>query len=821
MVTTRLPVKAGLLMAASVLAMTGCASHGNGRHQYGRAAADLLREQARNRPTVPAPAPAAPVEIARTSTPAPPRPEPMMMPGSGVFARDAGPDGAAAPRLAAAAQPAIRPAALRESGDEISVNFVDADIREVVRSVIASTGGAPVLIDPKVQGQVTLQTSRPIRRSDALAMLEGALRVNGAALVETGGNYSVVPLQDAPKAAGITRFSLPDQDPAQGFGVHIVPLRHISAPEMAKILQPFIPAERIVRADASRPILIVAATRQEIATLNDLVNTFDVDWLRGMSFGMFPLENVKPSDLAKDLEAVFPGGPDGALAGQIRFVPVDRMNSLLVITQRADYLTKVRTWVQQLDRSRAADVPRVYVYNLQNASAENLAATLGDVFSTGGGRSGSGGDLAPGLRQSDLSNRGSGGFGNRGNGFGGSGNGFGSGGGFGSGNGFGGNRSSSFGSPAAYSPAYGPAAYGQALRNRIWDGGYQLAADAPPVPLGIEPPPATGRQAAPGSARSGDGPQTPDIRIIADRDRNALLIFATPNQYQMVEDAVRRLDTAPMQVLVEATIAEVTLNDQLNYGVEWFFKQHGSQFQLTDPTLGGIIGPAPGFSYLLSTASNIKVVLNALSSITNVDVLSSPQLLVLDNQVARLQVGDQVPIATQSAVSSVNPDAPIVNTISFRDTGVILEVRPRITSGGQVVLEVNQEVSDVVPTKTSGIDSPTIQQRNVHSTVAVQSGRSVALGGLIRNSYKDSHSGIPILSDIPILGALFSSTDVTQARTELLIMLTPRVIRNPAEAQQATDDLRRRMQSMDPGDPIGTVAPTAPTPLPAPGRPVR
>jgi len=212
-----------------------------------------------------------------------------------------------------------------------------------------------------------------------------------------------------------------------------------------------------------------------------------------------------------------------------------------------------------------------------------------------------------------------------------------------------------------------------------------------------------------------------------------------------------------------------------------------------------VLSTFPGFSALFSS-DNIGVVLNALEEVTDVDVISSPQLLVLDNQTARLQVGDQVPITTQQATSVIDPDAPLVSSVELRDTGVILTVTPRVNASGLVILEIQQEVSDVVAsvTETAAEQStPTINQRQISSTVAVQSGETVALGGLITDDRDRSRSGLPILSRIPIVGALFSTRSRTMRRTELLVLLTPSVIGSQAEARAATDELRRRMRGLD------------------------
>jgi general secretion pathway protein D len=258
---------------------------------------------------------------------------------------------------------------------------------------------------------------------------------------------------------------------------------------------------------------------------------------------------------------------------------------------------------------------------------------------------------------------------------------------------------------------------------------------------------------------------------------------------------LRRLDILPLQVLIEATIAEVALNDALEYGLQWAFESGDFSANSTNNVLGAVAQSFPGFNLVLDT-SDVRVVLSALAEVTDVEVVSSPQLMVLDNQTARLQVGDQVPISTQSSVSTLDPDAPIVNTISMFDTGVILEVTPRVNASGLVTLDIALDVSDAIPTETSGIDSPTIQQRSIRSIVSVQSGETVALGGLIRERSTESVTGIPILMDIPILGNLFKTTGRDAQRTELLVLITPRVVRGASEARAVTDELRRRLTTL-------------------------
>ena len=288
------------------------------------------------------------------------------------------------------------------------------------------------------------------------------------------------------------------------------------------------------------------------------------------------------------------------------------------------------------------------------------------------------------------------------------------------------------------------------------------------------------------------------MRIIADEKNNALVILATPREYRSVLAALRKLDIRPLQVLIEATIAEVKLNDELRYGLQWFFKSGSSEFALSSGTSSAISSTFPGFSYLLGIP-DVRVVLDALDSVTDFKVISSPQLMVLDNETATLQVGDQVPVVTRASTGTTT-DSTTINEVQFRDTGIILEVTPRVNAGGLVQLDISQEASEVVETKIGGSDNPTIQQRKIKSTIAVQSGQTVALGGLIKDKRTNTSAGVPFLSRIPILGALFGSKADIGERTELLIMITPRVIRNQRDARVVTDELRKRVRALTPLD---------------------
>jgi general secretion pathway protein D len=693
-----------------------------------------------------------------SDTPADAKPkEPSLFPGTDGFTRPA----------------AGRPTPLGVAKDaEVTLNFVDVDIREVLRIVLGDTLGVNYAVDPAVTGTITFRSAKPLKTVELLPALDRILAGQGAALVDADGLYQVVPADQAAKRGVPVRTGRGD---GAGQAAVVVPVQYVSAPELKAMLEPFKPPAAVIEADADGNTVIVSGGSGEVQTVIDLIRTFDVDWLQGMSFGLYPLDMTEAPEMVDNLHAIFGDEKSGPLKGLVRFVPIERMNAVLVISSRRGYLDKAGEWIKRLDVGDE-EVARIFVYYCQNTRAAQIADVLSEIFSPGSQtieRSG----LAPGLTPTTLrtarddtrpsfrtrveSERPTG---------------------------AGGSGLTEPRSSAAVSRA-DEATFGrETRRGRRSFGGGLREADAE-VDLG---------------ARG-------DIRILPDEVKNALVILAKPRDYRLVEAALRKLDIVPLQVLIEATILEIVLNDSLRYGVEWFFKygdskvafsRQGSAASPTSTPFGSFTRDAvtaslPGFTYFFQS-SGVNVVVNALDTVSDVNVVSSPQLFVLDNQTASLQVGDQVPITTRSAVSVVNPDSPVVNSVEYRDTGVILNVTPRVNASGLVSLDIVQEVSDAVPTTTSDITSPTIQQRRIESTVAVQTGETVALGGLIRDRRREGTQGLPFLSRIPVLGALFGTTEEAASRTELLVLITPRVISNTDEGRRVTDELRQRLRRVTP-----------------------
>ncbi|GAK33411.1 type II secretion system protein D [alpha proteobacterium Q-1] len=674
--------------------------------------------------------------------------------GSGQFTNDAQNDRGQPAKDAGFAE-------VREREGTYSLNFANADIRKVVDAVLGEALSLPYMIDSAVSGTITARSARALPAEQVIPALEDILAINRVALVERSGVYHVVPIEattgNAPLLSG--RESVRD-----GFGIHIIPLQYVSADEMQVSLEPFLAPGRGLQADNARNLLLFRGPSVEANDIVALVETFDVNWLQGMSFAILPLQHADVGDVISEMEAIFAKGSEeqpGPTDGVIRLLPIERMNAVLAISRQAQYLVSAKQWAERLDRGGGTDGQRMlYVYHLKNARASEIGEVLGELFdvrTVGEGAGQSGGGLAPGRQSGGLS--GTSGSGNT--------------------------ASSDDGSGAAGSGRGGVSGN---------NGGALSAAARTSTGGGGRASGAGGNSGSAFSSENGDGP-----RLIADDRNDAMLILATAQEFRMIESTIKRLDVSPLQVLIEATIAEVTLNDALNFGVRWFFdagNENTQNVSFSDVSNGAVAPTFPGFSYFFESNS-ARAALNALSEITDVTVVSSPQLMVLDNKTARLQVGDQVPVPVQQSVSTQDPDAPIVNSIQFQDTGVILEVTPHVNASGLVVLDVLQEVSDVVPTTSSGIDAPTIQQRTISSSVAVQTGETIALGGLIRDRSTSNDTGVPILMNIPFFGNLFKSKTLGNERTELLVMLTPRVVRDQAEAREVTQELRRRMKGLE------------------------
>lgn len=604
--------------------------------------------------------------------------------------------------------PAVSVEALRSGEPGYSLNLIDTSIAVAAKSVLGDILQASYVIDPRVKGTVTLQTSQPVSREALLDIVETALAVNGAAIVRKGGSYQIVPVSEA--MLSTPSVTVPLSTPAgPGVRVQVVELQYIGAEEMKSILEPISRQGSILRTDTTRNLLMLAGTANDLTAMRDAIATFDVDWMKGMSVALHSLKASAPEAVANELTTIF-GAEGGPGSNLIRFVPNERLNAVLVLTSRRSYLARASAWIAKLDKLASANEEQLFVYNIQNRPAKELAQVLQAVLSGKASGSSKTNTVAPDLVAATLTS----------------------------------------------------------------DEADQAEPDV--------------SAAAAYSDTSGT-----KTSIVADIENNALLISTTHREYDRVKLLLKQLDVMPTQILIEAVIAEVSLNDELKFGLRWFFESGNFRVGFSDLASGATSAAFPGFGWSFAT-SDVSVTLNALSSITDVNIVSAPTLMALNNQKATLQVGDQVPIVTQQSTSTVTGNSAIVSSVELKDTGIILKVLPRVNTSGRVMLDIEQEVSNVVRTTTSGIDSPTIQQRKLSTRVIVGDNESLALGGLIQQRDTLTRSQVPVLGKIPLFGNAFKNKEDKINKTELIIFIKPRIVRDVWQARDVTAEFRQQLE---------------------------
>jgi general secretion pathway protein D len=594
-----------------------------------------------------------------------------------------------------------------------------------------------------VQGRVTVSTGGPVSRSELLSILESVLAMHRGALVVEGTLHKIVPETEARQGA-VLAFSYEGErkEVGPGYGVSIVPLRYVSAETMTGMLTSMASSQDPPRASVYNNLLIIRGTARHRESLLEIASMFDVDWMKGQSAGLFALSNSSPDEVIKELQNVFEA--DGKGKGLVRFQVITRLNAILAVTGRADLLEEIETWVTRLDRG-GPEGDNYYVYRVENGRAKDLAELLMAGFTGQGG-------AVRGAEEAEVA------------------------------------------------PTEAATRDETSLAGATEEGVAQPAASArvgngsSSEPLALSP---VGLEAGAGGRGISD-----QVRIIPDERNNKLLIKASGRDLRKILSILKRIDQPPMQVLINATLVEVALNDSLEYGVQFFLEKNNGEAGMVGFTNGSAleIAPAvPGLNFIVgSVGNNPRVVIDALASKTAVRVVSSPSVVVLHNQPAILQVGDEVPIVTRQAQSVDVPNAPLVAEVQYKNTGVILKVTPRVNSNGLVTMDIEQEISSV-PRTTGENLTPTISQRRISSTIAVESGQMVVLGGLISEQVDRDKTGIPWLGDIPYVGDVLGGTNAkSKARTELVVFLQPVVIRDPQDAARVAEELRARMQSLAP-----------------------
>jgi general secretion pathway protein D len=671
------------------------------------------------------------------------------------------------------AQPPVQveAGANQANGEGYDLNFENAPVSTLAKVILGDILGVGYTIDPRVQGTVSLASGRPVPKSDILFVLENALRLSNVALVRDQSGYRLMPAGEAIGTGAVDKLA----SAQPGYGITVIPLRYVSAQTIIKLVDGFAVKPGLMRADAARNLLILQGSGSERRNALDIAASFDVDWMRGQSVGVFPIHNSTPDPIIAELEKIMDSGEAGLSQGMIKFLPVARMNAILVVSRKAEYLKMAGQWVERLDQSSTAGT-NLRVYRLRYGDARRTAALLNDIFvgRVAPGLDNAGSQIAPGGGLSTSTST----------------------------------STSAGGGPLAALSFPSSQSGGGTASASAGPGGASATAQPNTSPLTRTATASQDSQGAGGglfgNILGGDqrGPQgpgvMPGVRITADVTNNSVLVYATQEGHRIVQQTLRQIDRPQMQVAIDATIAEVTLNDQLSYGVQFFLNSaevglKPDKGSMVNSLAGAVIAQQlPGFNFLIGSAGAPNLILDALHTITNVKVLSNPSLVVLDNQPAILQVGDQVPISTGTA-TVLTANNTVVNTIDYRNTGIILKVVPRINSGGNVVLDIEQEISNVVPGTQSVQNTPTISQRRVKSSIAVQTGQTVLLAGLISETENLTRPGVPLLDELPAVGDFFAHKNRTTARTELIIFIRPQIIRDAVDANVVAEELRTKM----------------------------
>jgi general secretion pathway protein D len=629
--------------------------------------------------------------------------------------------------------------AVSEDG-EIVLNFEGETIQSVVHTILGEVLQETFVIAPGVDGQVTFATSKPVSRDQLMPILELLLRWNGATLVWSENRYNVLPVSDA--VAGHLVPQIGPAELARGYEVRAVPLKFIAPSEMERILEPYVREGAIIDADAFRHMIFLAGTREELRNYLKTIEIFDVDWMEGMSVGIFPLSTVDVESIIAELENIFGSSAEGPLAGMFRFIPLERLGSVMVITFQKEYLYKAEGWIRTLDRGAAGAGKQLYVYRVKNLEADVLSGYLTELFGGQGAASrdrSPQGTLAPGLEPVQV------------------------------------------GSVQDFN------------ENRL----------------------GSSRQRDQNQGGSGQGGmilgEDSDIRITSVLETNSLLIQATQSEYNAVLAAIERIDIEPLQVLIESQVLDVELNEELQFGVSWFMTNNSGLIPesatgewLDSLAFGSVSEQSGGFNFLTTISTPladglpfVQATIAALDEVTDVRSLAAPSLLVRNNATATITVGTQVPVQS-SAISTGNQN--VVSSAQYVSTGITLTVTPRINPGGLVYMDIQQDVSrpgardpDI---STSG--NPPINNKTVTSQVAVQSGQTVFLGGLISEQDSQGRSGLPYLSRVPLIGPLFGARSKAVTRSETLVMITPTVIETAVDLKEISEQMEEEFSRVPP-----------------------
>ena len=720
-----------------------------------------------------------------------PAPAPQPQPAPAAKA-EAAPPAKTAPTgqpAAAAQQPATAPVQAEPApGGGFVLNLQNASLVDVI-DVLARRLKINYILDPRVKGSVTLNTYGELRAVDVRPLLETILRINGAAMVQVGEFYRIVPAGDVPRLPLTPQTDIKTFPEDERMLMNLVFLKYATVGELTKLLQPFLGEGAVVTSYDPANLLIILDNARNMRRTMELIALFDSDTFAAQRVRLFETKHGRPSDIARELENIFKSISLAEKTSPVRFMPLDRINTIIAVAPNPGVFEQVEKWLAKLDIPVKVTAGAVdnYVYRVRYGRAETLAQAItmlymGLTYGFGYGMYGLGygglgyGGMGYGMGYGV-------GYGGYGMGYGGYGMGFGAYPGYGA-------MMPGYGYPGVYTP-------GQP--------GTVLTPTGPvATTAGTQPQPditGTYLGAAAQAQAAQRGP-----RVVPNPFDNTLLIQATPQEYEQILKLLRELDVPPRQVLVEAKIYEVSLTGSFASGVMAYLQNRGGgdvgDASLTSRTFqaaasGG--GTQMTAGLLVGRTRELLAFLTAQEATGRARVISAPSVIATDSIPASINVGTEVPTLAAQAVSPIQSGGSslFTNSIVNRQSGVTLNVLARVNPTGIVTLVINQEVSaPQPPAATAAIQSPSFSRRSVQTQVTVNDGDTIAIGGIIQESNTQSSQGVPLLHRIPIVGGLFGNRSTTKERTELIVFMTPRVIYDTTEIVEAGEELKMRLKGL-------------------------
>ena len=574
---------------------------------------------------------------------------------------------------------------------DITFNFQNADIKEVLKVILGDIMGLNYTIDKRVTGVITLRTEGRFYDNELMDIVQATLNINGFAIVNDGNIFQVLPIQEARSEARIVQLDSSVKPGGREVITQLVPLKHVAPQAIIPTLRGLLTKAGFVIAPNDAHAIVISDNVTNMRRLLKVIDTYDVPFFAGKAMKFFEIKYADPVTLAKDLELVAQtlGASTKAPKMDISFIPFQDTNKIMVATSIPKLLDSIESWISNIDIHIGVNKPKMYIYKMQHEQAETTVTVLTEMFKE---------EITP--------------------------------------------------------PEKG-------------------------LKAGVEP-----------------------MKIIADKNTNAIIVKALPSDYKNIKAIIQTIDATPQQVLIEAIIAEVTLTDALDLGVEIFFRYGGDSASgrpkeligsllptgMSSATTSPLAGGLKGFTF----NQDIDAIFNVISSQSETEILSTPHLLVRDEQTASIQVGSSEPISTGATTGS----GISTSQIQYRDIGKILTVTPRIGENNMITLDVTQEISEVRATSVAVPDTPAFTIRKTETSLVVKSGHAIYLGGIIDIKDELTEKKFPLLGDIPFIGKIFKSTDSNKTKTELMILLTPFIINSDVDADRLTAEFKNKLKQI-------------------------